>query len=359
MRWGIIGWGTRTGIGTINWSFWRTGRFQSWLMPQHPQQLPLAGTLEPGIVPCALEDRAALDRYLQTIDCLFITERPFFEQSVHLFARARRRGLQIVCEPVAEWIPPAHVPWLGQVDVMWAPTMHTFPILRQVAREGRSHGIPLPWWKHIVGGRWGIEIDRWPARQRTTCQRFLFLNGGGGCHGRKGLQVVLDAAAMAPRCPVLIRSQVPLGRTVPANVEVRIANEPDQRILYEEGDMLLAPSLFEGFGYSLYEAQACGLPVITTDFAPMNECGTEYLVSCTSGHWHDLNGRTFEYAQPYAASLAIKMTRLLGTDISAASARAYQRSRAWSIDNVVADMQTYVEAIRPTQPADIYSRLMV
>ena len=33
------------------------------------------------------------------------------------------------------------------------------------------------------------------------------------------------------------------------------------------------PSLAEGFGWPIAEAQACGCPVLTTDAAPMNEVG--------------------------------------------------------------------------------------
>jgi len=41
--------------------------------------------------------------------------------------------------------------------------------------------------------------------------------------------------------------------------------------LYSSARVLLFPSLEEGFGWPLIEAQACGCPVITTDAAPMNE----------------------------------------------------------------------------------------
>ncbi len=346
MRWGIIGWGTRTGIGTINWSFWRTGKFDRWLMPLHPEPgVPLAGEPGPGVTVCQLRDRQALDEFLGDIDGLFFTERPFFDNCVHLFAKARKRGLKVVCEPVAEWIPPYFTPWLQQVDVMFGPTAHTLPVLRQVADEAQRAGVALPWRHHIVGGRWGIEIDRWPARQRGRCRRFLFCNGGGGCLGRKGLAVVLEAAALAKRCSVLIRSQVPIPQTLPPNVEVRIENLADQLHLYDDGDVLLAPSMFEGFGYSLYEAQACGMPVITTDFAPMNECGTEYLIRADKGQYGNLAGRQFEYALPSATSLACLMDLLNGMDLTLPSARAYQRSRAWSIGEVVDDIQRYVAGL--------------
>ncbi|MDM0108105.1 glycosyltransferase [Variovorax sp. J22R24] len=45
------------------------------------------------------------------------------------------------------------------------------------------------------------------------------------------------------------------------------------RVLYARATALLFPSLQEGFGWPLIEAQACGCPVITSDLAPMNEIG--------------------------------------------------------------------------------------
>ena len=42
---------------------------------------------------------------------------------------------------------------------------------------------------------------------------------------------------------------------------------------YAAATALLFPSLEEGFGWPIAEAQACGCPVITTDVAPMNEVG--------------------------------------------------------------------------------------
>ncbi|CAN7316799.1 glycosyltransferase family 1 protein [Variovorax sp. LjRoot84] len=45
------------------------------------------------------------------------------------------------------------------------------------------------------------------------------------------------------------------------------------RALYASATALLFPSLQEGFGWPLIEAQACGCPVFTSDLAPMNEIG--------------------------------------------------------------------------------------
>lgn len=49
--------------------------------------------------------------------------------------------------------------------------------------------------------------------------------------------------------------------------------------LYSAFDVLLAPSTGEGFGIPIMEAQACGVPVIVTDFSAMQEvCGSGWKV---------------------------------------------------------------------------------
>lgn len=47
--------------------------------------------------------------------------------------------------------------------------------------------------------------------------------------------------------------------------------------MYRDAHVVLAPSSREGLGMSLYEAEACGCKIITTDAAPMNESNAEYL----------------------------------------------------------------------------------
>jgi glycosyltransferase involved in cell wall biosynthesis len=57
----------------------------------------------------------------------------------------------------------------------------------------------------------------------------------------------------------------------------RVLNRNEIGKIYREADVVLAPSQKEGLGLSLYEAQACGCKIITTDAAPMNEVEADYL----------------------------------------------------------------------------------
>lgn len=56
-------------------------------------------------------------------------------------------------------------------------------------------------------------------------------------------------------------------------VEVPDATNEDLRALYSAATALLFPSLQEGFGWPIIEAQACGCPVFTSNRAPMTEVG--------------------------------------------------------------------------------------
>jgi len=61
---------------------------------------------------------------------------------------------------------------------------------------------------------------------------------------------------------------------------VQNASHEELRALYASATALLFPSLHEGFGWPVIEAQACGCPVFTSDLAPMNEIGgpgAEYI----------------------------------------------------------------------------------
>ncbi|MFN6460343.1 MAG: glycosyltransferase family 4 protein [Nostoc sp. DedVER02] len=58
---------------------------------------------------------------------------------------------------------------------------------------------------------------------------------------------------------------------------VEIDNE-NLRAIYSSATALLFPSLYEGFGWPIIEAQSCGCPVFTSNRSPMNDVGGEAAI---------------------------------------------------------------------------------
>lgn len=71
--------------------------------------------------------------------------------------------------------------------------------------------------------------------------------------------------------------------------------------IYSAFDVLLSPSLGEGFGIPVIEAQACGVPVIVTDATAQSElCGAGWKVP---GHWLYDATQLADWVRPYDALL--------------------------------------------------------
>lgn len=77
---------------------------------------------------------------------------------------------------------------------------------------------------------------------------------------------------------------------------VAVENE-DLRALYSSATALLFPSLQEGFGWPIAEAQACGCPVFTSNRAPMTEVGAEAAIYINP-----------DYAEEAAREIAINLS---------------------------------------------------
>ena len=57
-----------------------------------------------------------------------------------------------------------------------------------------------------------------------------------------------------------------------------LADESTLRRAYRAADVLLFPSLYEGFGYPVIEAFASGLPVVTSGAGGLKEVGGDAVV---------------------------------------------------------------------------------
>jgi glycosyltransferase involved in cell wall biosynthesis len=75
--------------------------------------------------------------------------------------------------------------------------------------------------------------------------------------------------SFTPEMRAIVEEEFLSGLVIP---QVNIDSE-DLRALYSRAKAMIFPSLCEGFGWPILEAQSCGCPVLTTNRPPMTEVG--------------------------------------------------------------------------------------
>jgi len=115
----------------------------------------------------------------------------------------------------------------------------------------------------------GLDLDR--KNRRGVLEAFIALQERAAAAGTQPV-----ARGLVFVGPPLAAELMELARRhgVADQVQtVRNISHEELRALYSSALALLFPSLQEGFGWPVIEAQACGCPVFTSDRAPMNEIG--------------------------------------------------------------------------------------
>lgn len=171
------------------------------------------------------------------------------------------------------WCPPPapRPPWLVAAEAEEHRLARCIVVGGRFARDTLiAEGIPS---EKINVNPYGVDWDLFTASEPSTEPRplrFLFL----GSHiARKGLPVLLEAwrALGSRRGDAELWLAGPCGkherRLIPAlpGLEVKgMVPHADVPALLAQTDVLVLPSLFEGFGLVLLEALAAGLPFIAT-----------------------------------------------------------------------------------------------
>jgi glycosyltransferase involved in cell wall biosynthesis len=243
--------------------------------------------------------------------------------------------VRVVCVPNWEFLHPG-LEWLEEVDLMLCPARCTAELLEQ--------------WKSRFGFRWQVACLPWPVdtdrfrfRRRHVCRRFVFVNGAGGAPAfeadnssivfcRKGLDVLLAAARLAPEIPIIVYTCV-REPAVPPNVQLR-PPPAHNSLLYCDGDVCVQPSHWEGLGLPLLECQAAGMPLITTDFPPMREHRPWALIPATEEAAYLTPQLCIGAARIQPEDLACTLRTAYGRRIGAASKRArrfIERHHSWPV----------------------------
>jgi glycosyltransferase involved in cell wall biosynthesis len=172
------------------------------------------------------------------------------------------------------------------VDYYTRKDMDCFTIYDFLVCNTKRHYEVFSWHPQCFYVPWGVDLTVFcpPASKLPSDGNALtFFHSSGMSPYRKGTDLVIKAfESISKPHKLIVHSQVPLIKYFP-NLKTLITSllesgrltiiqktvEPPG--LYHLGDVYVYPSRLDGLGLTLPEAIACGLPIITTDQAPMKE----------------------------------------------------------------------------------------
>ena len=189
----------------------------------------------------------------------------FFERHAwhpQILRIAREMGVVTVCVPMWEWFNGRAPEWQF-CNLFVCPSRFTEQIVRSY---GFTNTCYLPW---------AIDLAKLPVRHvRGQARHFIHNAGLVDLDDRKGTRDTILAFSRLKRSD--IRLTVRMQKLVPLppvdkRVEIVVGNIPIVADLYATGDVCVQPSKMEGIGFMVLEPACAGMPVITTDYPPMNE----------------------------------------------------------------------------------------
>ncbi|WP_454733013.1 MULTISPECIES: glycosyltransferase family 4 protein [Cupriavidus] len=122
----------------------------------------------------------------------------------------------------------------------------------------------------IVVVPYGVDTDAFPCRVRKPKNPHLNLLFVGAATVRKGIFELLDAARRVGSCielRIIGHAEEQISRLAGAESNVRLLGKVARSEIvehFEWADIFVLPTLMEGSATVIYEALACGIPVITT-----------------------------------------------------------------------------------------------
>lgn len=201
---------------------------------------------------------------------------------------------------------------------------------------------------------WGTDIDVFKPIFKENNSVVFFHSVG--MSTRKGTELLINAyidGEIYKQSKLLIHSQLEMKKLfgydvqdlLKYNIEV-IEKTVSAPGLYHKGDVYVYPTTLDGLGLTIYEALSCGLPVITTDIAPMNEIVNDkigYLVQVEKQFCRS-DGYYWPLSICNKESLINGMRKYLGQQLNIVNLK--QQARDYAVENLKwVDRYSYINEI--------------
>lgn len=211
------------------------------------------------------------ENWLRELDVLLINERPLPK----IIDLAKKNGTVVAVIPLPDWLPSdpdERRAQLALADFCLALTADCEARLRADGVQAVHRVLP------------GLPASRRPMTAALGASTIFYMNVGvGGSLNRRNLPLVIEvfnqllplyseAQLLIKMHPRALKYYPNLG-ALHERIKLRIdeASEPEMEALQAQASISLFPTRFEGLGFPLLESLYAGVPVITTDAAPMNE----------------------------------------------------------------------------------------
>lgn len=185
--------------------------------------------------------------------CVFNEYKQWWEEDHDKLDICKEHGVKTIGYNVWEKLDWNKLKHYKKYDKLIAPTRFQTKLMRKQGLYQTSH---IPWGVNIE------KIEKIPMSKEDNKIRFFHCAGSGGVDNRKNTQAVINAyKKIEDENTDLLISNL--------NLKVFSWNEIISFMKYS--DVLINASKWESIGIPMLEANACGIPVITSDFEPMNE----------------------------------------------------------------------------------------
>lgn len=169
------------------------------------------------------------------------------------------------------------------VDYYTEDTLPFFNIYDFVICNTERHLQAMQFHKQAKFIRWGTDINLYkPQVEKYNLKKkeVTFFHSV-GMSPRKGTNILLKTFinyGLYKTSKLIVHTQIPVEKVSDYNKEqlekygIRVIQKTVSAPgLYHLGDVYVYPTRLDGLGLTMYEALSSGLPVITTDYPPMNE----------------------------------------------------------------------------------------
>ncbi len=267
---GIIGYYNKSGLGNIVKNFRKNLDIECQFVIKHPikgvdENIPgevAYGDLEPTI--------EQFEEFLNFNPTTVIAiETPFNWEFLPLM---KQRNIRVVYIPMIDCVRFNEMKHKECVD-SWIMINRLGFAMAQQNRLSAEY-LPYP-----------IDTEYFEFKERTG--KVFLHNAGyyelvkGQIDAHKGTDLVIEAFKHLPELTLAMNAITDVPINIP-NIILQVNEYEESKSLYTVGDIYVAPSRWEGLGLPLYEAMACGMPLITTDAPPMNDLpiDSQFRVSC-------------------------------------------------------------------------------